>query len=107
LILRITYTTLICYLQVVFEGIRGYGYLGDIAIDDVNMVPGACAGVGTCDFESDLCGWTQRTDDTFDWLRRSGGTPSVNTGPTVDHTLGTTTGKNNTVKSCIKYLLDI
>ena len=28
--------------KVVFEATRGSGYLGDIAIDDVTMVDGAC-----------------------------------------------------------------
>ncbi|XP_033751986.1 MAM and LDL-receptor class A domain-containing protein 1-like [Pecten maximus] len=63
--------------QVVFSGIRGSGFHGDIAIDDINMGDGACAGQGTCDFERDLCSWTQRQDDSFDWLRRKGPTPSV------------------------------
>lgn len=80
------------YLQVVFEGIRGYGYLGDIAIDDIAMTAGSCPGLGTCDFETGLCGWMQKTNDVFDWTRKKGSTPSQNTGPTVDHTLQTTTG---------------
>ena len=75
-----------------FEGVRGYGYLGDIAIDDIGMTPGSCAGVATCDFESGVCGWMQLTSDDFDWTRKRGSTPSSNTGPTVDHTLKTTTG---------------
>ena len=58
------------------------------------MTPGPCPGVGTCDFETDTCGWIQRRDDDFDWTRRRGPTPSVSTGPSVDHTLGTTTGKS-------------
>lgn len=28
--------------QVVFEGVRGNSYLGDIAIDDVALQPGMC-----------------------------------------------------------------
>lgn len=76
-----------------FEGIRGSGYRGDISIDDIKLVPGSCAGVASCDFESDLCGWTQRQDDKFDWIRRSGHTPSVLTGPGVDHTIGSASGQ--------------
>lgn len=33
------------------------------------------------DFEGGLDGWTQATGDDLDWTRRSGGTPSSNTGP--------------------------
>ncbi|CAH1243820.1 MDGA1 [Branchiostoma lanceolatum] len=47
---------------------------------------------GPCDFETDLCQFTQDTADDFDWTRHSGGTPSGNTGPTVDHTTGTSSG---------------
>lgn len=31
------------YGQIVFEGIRGSGYKGDIALDDISMVDGVCA----------------------------------------------------------------
>ena len=34
-------------------------------------------------FESGFGAWTQASDDDFDWLRTSGGTPSSNTGPTA------------------------
>ncbi|XP_068722638.1 deleted in malignant brain tumors 1 protein-like [Montipora capricornis] len=44
---------------------------------------------GRCDFETGLCDWHNMTDDdTFDWQRLSGTTPSVFTGPLYDHTLG-------------------
>ncbi|XP_078266260.1 MAM domain-containing protein 2-like [Rhinoraja longicauda] len=39
-----------------------------------------------CNFDSDLCQWTQSKADTLDWKRISGPTPSPNTGPTYDHT---------------------
>lgn len=29
-------------LQIIFEGVRGSGYLGDIAIDDVTLKKGEC-----------------------------------------------------------------
>ena len=35
-----------------------------------------------------LCGWNDTSKGVFDWNRDRGGTPSSNTGPTVDHTLG-------------------
>ncbi|XP_018532272.1 zonadhesin isoform X2 [Lates calcarifer] len=41
-----------------------------------------------CDFEQDLCEWTQLLADVFDWTRYSGSTPTVKTGPSSDHTTG-------------------
>ncbi|XP_078658172.1 apical endosomal glycoprotein-like [Branchiostoma floridae x Branchiostoma belcheri] len=122
--------------QVIFEGVRGINAHGDIAIDDVSILQGACPDVdecvprggrgpcsqicnntvgsfscscnvgftlnqddrscfaadSTCDFDSDLCGYTQDTADDFNWLRDSGGTPTGLTGPSVDHTTGTSSG---------------
>ena len=35
-----------------------------------------------CSFEmEDICGYEQSQTDEFDWSRRSGSTPSTNTGP--------------------------
>ncbi|KAK7098200.1 hypothetical protein V1264_002552 [Littorina saxatilis] len=42
-----------------------------------------------CDFEdASLCGWSQATDDDFDWTWTSGATPTSETGPDGDHTTG-------------------
>lgn len=73
-----------------FEGVRGTSYTGDIAIDDFKLMDGACSQPGYCDFEKDdWCTWTNADrEDTFDWLVGSGGTPSAYTGPSVDHTTG-------------------
>ncbi len=50
--------------------------------------------IGFCDFENDMCGWTNDdTFDVFDWLRSAGATPSQNTGPSVDHTTNSGIGK--------------
>ncbi|ELT88549.1 hypothetical protein CAPTEDRAFT_218762 [Capitella teleta] len=35
----------------------------------------------SCSFETDFCQMNQRTNDNFDWLRLSGGTPTGNSGP--------------------------
>nr|KAG5689551.1 hypothetical protein BaRGS_022054 [Batillaria attramentaria] len=84
--------------QVVFEGIRGSGIRGDIAIDDISLRDGLCSSgggsnPGTCDFEDpQLCGYTQDTSDKFDWTRQARGTQSSRTGPSSDHTYGTAQG---------------
>lgn len=94
------------------EGIRGRGFTGDIAIDDITYTVGACPvqpkealptmsttspppvvttrppkGAYDCDFESDFCGWAQDSAASFNWTRASGSTSSTNTGPRFDHTL--------------------
>ena len=48
---------------------------------------------GDCDFESGLCTYDNtQYEDQFDWLRNAGATSSWQTGPSVDHTLGTALG---------------
>ncbi|XP_046355169.2 collagen alpha-1(XXVII) chain-like [Haliotis rufescens] len=44
-----------------------------------------------CDFESP-CSWKDETTDTLDWTMNKGGTPSVGTGPSNDHTLENANG---------------
>ena len=45
--------------QVVFEGVRGTSYQGDIAIDDIVMKNGVCPPPKACSFEDvKMCGWT-------------------------------------------------
>ncbi len=39
-----------------------------------------------CNFEADLCMWTQATRDQFDWTWRQGATPSSFTGPSQSAT---------------------
>nr|CBN82054.1 MAM and LDL-receptor class A domain-containing protein [Dicentrarchus labrax] len=47
-----------------------------------------------CNFERGLCSWKQEQSggDVFDWTRIQGPTPTFNTGPWKDHTLGTSYG---------------
>lgn len=74
---------------------RGSGYQGDIALDDIKVVPRACPPPGSCDFEVDLCGYTNVFyGDQFDWLRSAGSTLSLGTGPSVDHTTNSDQGKD-------------
>ncbi|XP_069102235.1 MAM domain-containing protein 2-like [Argopecten irradians] len=79
--------------NLLIEGVRGDGYLGDIAIDDIELsadVSCSCrAADDPCDFEKDTCSWVQDTTDNFDWTLNSGSTPSLDTGPNGDHTTGT------------------
>lgn len=75
--------------KVVFEGIKGTSYTGDIAIDDVKIMNGSCPTPGDCSFDDGMCTWTNsRTGDVFDWIIGGGGTPSFFTGPSSDHTTG-------------------
>ena len=97
------------YFQVTFEGKAGSSYTGDLAIDDVSISNGSCLGqttepptyptnvslptsspaVASCDFDYSLCfGWQQSYSNVFNWTRHSGSTPSIDTGPSADHTTG-------------------
>ena len=97
----------------VFEGIRGNGFTGDIAIDDVSYSIGSCVirpstavprppttsrpattrqptprPTGyNCDFQTGFCTWTNDASAPFNWTRHRGSTSSLDTGPASDHTL--------------------
>ncbi|XP_064619815.1 MAM and LDL-receptor class A domain-containing protein 1-like isoform X2 [Lineus longissimus] len=82
--------------QVIFEGVRGKDYAGDIAIDDVtimdaNKCPEAL-NTFNCTFDESECGWTQNSGDDFDWTLHHGSTPTSGTGPSSDHTTGSSGG---------------
>ncbi len=44
--------------------------------------------VVSCNFDNDVCGFVQDSNDKFDWTRNKGGTGSYQTGPSADHTTG-------------------
>ncbi|XP_076343697.1 MAM and LDL-receptor class A domain-containing protein 1-like [Tachypleus tridentatus] len=87
--------------QLIFEATVGKNYLGDIAIDNITFRPGTCPifpqtaslTSGDCNFEENTCSWSNPGVldqlDSFDWSRQFSYSVS---GPTVDHTTGTSSG---------------
>ena len=47
---------------------------------------------GDCTFEHGSCHWNNTAVSDMPWYLREGKTGSVNTGPSVDHTQGTSSG---------------
>lgn len=72
--------------KILFEGVVGTSWQGDIALDDISLIGGPCPPALECDFEADFCDFTQNTDDNFDWTRHANSTSSNGTGPSHDHT---------------------
>ncbi|MEM0998546.1 MAG: M43 family zinc metalloprotease [Bacteroidota bacterium] len=77
-------------IQVRYNALTATSWQGDIAIDDISVTAvgtaPSCANTVSSfpyaqGFESGFGTWTQSGSDDFDWTRRSGGTPSNNTGP--------------------------
>jgi len=62
-------------------------YNGYAAIDDILVTDGDCPAVDFCNFEQDLCGYTN--EGAFNWERANSSKSTQTTGPTVDHTFGT------------------
>jgi hypothetical protein len=75
--------------KVIFEGRRGAGFLGDIALDDISVTNGYCEDnlVNTCDFEKDLCNFVHDTTTNYKWLRYKGRKYGPTSGPGTDHTV--------------------
>ncbi|CAF3948718.1 unnamed protein product [Rotaria sp. Silwood2] len=81
--------------RIIFEGVVGDSFEGDISIDDIDRLAVSCKEPNNCDFEGDtFCGWENvKHTDRFDWEITNG--PSSQTtlsGPGFDHTLGTVNG---------------
>lgn len=78
---------------IIFEGIKGRGNQGIIAIDDILLISGSCPPPVNCNFEdTTLCSWSQYKYDDMDWLLNQGKTDTTNTGPHVDVTTGSDLG---------------
>ncbi|XP_072182118.1 MAM and LDL-receptor class A domain-containing protein 1-like [Diadema setosum] len=75
---------------IIFEGMRGLGWSGDIALDDITFHPGRCPTPMMCDFENGDCYFSQTVTDTFDWEVVQANTRS--SAPTIDATYGTSYG---------------
>ncbi|XP_060901043.1 MAM and LDL-receptor class A domain-containing protein 1-like [Labrus mixtus] len=81
--------------RIVVVGVKaGPTQEGDMAFDDVMLTDTQCPTHGRCDFEINMCSWTNLGGkvDQGDWLRGSGASPNPNTGPSVDHTTNSTNG---------------
>ena len=81
--------------QIVVEGVKaGPTHEGDMALDDVQLTDAKCPPRGYCDFEVNMCSWSNLGGgvDQGDWLRGKGASPKPNTGPSVDHTTNSAHG---------------
>jgi len=70
-------------------------FIDDCGDTSDEAVGGICNNYLGCNFEMDQdpCNFTQaKSGDDFDWTLNAGWTPSYNTGPTRDHTYGTSEG---------------
>ncbi|XP_053397241.1 MAM and LDL-receptor class A domain-containing protein 1-like isoform X1 [Mercenaria mercenaria] len=72
--------------RIAFEGVRGDGSKGDIAVDDISIIPTLCS--LDCDYDDGFCNWMQYDGDNFDWTLQRGPTETSDTGPEADHTSG-------------------
>ncbi|CAE7557626.1 unnamed protein product, partial [Symbiodinium necroappetens] len=77
-----------------FVGITGSSYRSDMALDSIvasEMAPTPPPPMPvdqalSCDFESDFCNWLFKNVGEEEWRRKSGNTPSSNTGPSSAYT---------------------
>ncbi|CAC5384127.1 unnamed protein product [Mytilus coruscus] len=80
--------------QIIFKGIRGNGSKSEIAVDDISISNTVCNKVSRfdCNFEAGICEWNAELSPEYTWKIFSGKTPSLETGPGVDHTSGSSHG---------------
>lgn len=80
--------------QIMVEGVKaGPTQVGDLAFDDVMLTDAQCPLPGHCDFEINMCSWSNLGGvDEEDWLRGRGDSANPNTGPNVDHTTNSSQG---------------
>jgi len=80
----------------VFEGIVGYSYESDMAVDEVFLLSGHCPisqkDIYVCTSDESDCGYTNDNLSEYDWKQESGGSKPTTTGPETDHTLGSKAG---------------
>uniref|UniRef100_A0A3Q3KLB2 MAM domain-containing protein n=1 Tax=Mastacembelus armatus TaxID=205130 RepID=A0A3Q3KLB2_9TELE len=78
-----------------FSSVAGPTQEGDMAFDDVQLTDDHCPPFGFCDFESNMCSWSNlgAEVDQGDWLHGRAASPNPNTGPSVDHTTNSTHGQ--------------
>ncbi|XP_078082842.1 apical endosomal glycoprotein-like isoform X2 [Mustelus asterias] len=77
------------HFQLIFEAIPR-GITGDISIDDVSVVGGACEAEEMCSFEANSCQYTSTGMQR--WQRLSGDRENSSNRPVTDHTTETTQG---------------
>ncbi|XP_041467516.1 MAM and LDL-receptor class A domain-containing protein 1-like [Lytechinus variegatus] len=70
-------------LKVIFEGIRGPNFQGDIALDDITFTTGDCGTPSYCGFENGVCGFTQPVSDVVQWVLTSSSPSSSSPTPTT------------------------
>ncbi|XP_053243438.1 MAM and LDL-receptor class A domain-containing protein 1-like [Podarcis raffonei] len=80
-------------LQIFLEGVWGENSQSVVAVDDLSIEAEDCPASSircnfSCSFDVDFCSWKQLASNAFNWRRHKGPTPSLNTGPTQDHTSG-------------------
>ncbi|CAF1276484.1 unnamed protein product [Adineta steineri] len=80
--------------QIVFEGIVGQSFHGDIALDDI-VVYDSCPNENRlCTFEdASICNYVNDASTQYNWVRTTGDDPLASgSKPTTDHTDGTSNG---------------